>query len=50
MTPVRLEPAAPRSSVKHSTTALPVLTLGVGLGAPGYSGGHGAYQIDGDNE
>ena len=25
MTPVRLEPAAPRSRVKHSTTALPVI-------------------------
>ena len=24
MTPVRLEPAAPRSRVKHSTTALPL--------------------------
>ena len=25
VTPVRLEPAAPRSRVKHSTTALPVV-------------------------
>ena len=27
MTPVRLEPAAPRSRVKHSTTALPDLDV-----------------------
>ena len=26
MTPVRLEPAAPRSRVKHSTTALPIFS------------------------
>ena len=25
MTPVRLEPAAPRSPVKHSTTELPIM-------------------------
>ena len=28
MTPVRLEPAAPRSGVKHSTTALPACLNG----------------------
>ena len=27
MTPVRLEPAAQRSRVKHSTTALPIISL-----------------------
>ena len=27
MTPVRLEPVAPRSRVKHSDTALPELTV-----------------------
>ena len=27
VTPVRLEPAAPRSRVKHSTTELPVLFI-----------------------
>ena len=31
MTLVRLEPAAPQSQVKHSTTELPTFSIGIGV-------------------
>ena len=44
MTPVWLEPAAPRSRVRHSTTALPkkemsVLRVGMFIGSRGWQMG-----------